>query len=124
MASLNSSRTLGEVQDGAAMQPKKAATRKITKLAKEAEELAKRKADMMAPENSSSLRRSVIPPAIPSLSVQVDDLDQNSESDQMRPFPPSNPLSYAKAAEAAREAVVSSRKAPLNRLEPEEEEVI
>jgi hypothetical protein len=105
------------------MQPKKAATRKITKLAKEAEELAKRKADMMAPENSSSLRRSVIPPAIPSLSVQVDDLDQNSESDQMRPFPPSNPLSYAKAAEAAREAAVSSRKAPLNRLEPEEQEV-
>ena len=112
------------VQDGEATQPKKTATRKVTKIAKEAEELAKKKADMMAPENSS--RRSAIPPSIPSLSVQVEDLDQSlgESSSGLRPFPPSNPLSYAKAAEAAEEAAVRSRTArPLNRLELEEQEV-
>jgi len=126
MASFNSSRTLGEVQDGVAKQSKKTATRKTTKLAMEAEELAKRKAELMAAENSASSRRSVIPPSIPSLSVQVDDLDQSmgESSSRLRPFPPSNPLSYAKAAEAAEEAAASSRKArPLNRLELEEQEV-
>ena len=126
MASLNSSRTLGEVQDGVATQSKKTATRKLTKLAKEAEELAKKKAEMMAPENSASARRSVIPPSIPSLSVQVDDLDQSlgESSSRLRPFPPSNPLSYAKAAEAAEEAAARSRKTkPLNRQELEEQEV-
>ena len=76
MASLNSSRTLGEVQDGVATQSKKTATKKITKLAKEAEELAKKKAEMVAPENSASARRSDIPPPIPSLSVQVDSLER------------------------------------------------
>ena len=112
------------VQDGEATQSKKTATRKVTKIAKEAEELAKRKAEMMAPENSS--RRSAIPPPIPSLSVQVEDSDQNLEegSSGLRPFPPSNPMSYAKAAEAAEEAAARSRTArPLFRLESEEQEV-
>ena len=70
--------------------------------------------------------RSTVPPPILSLSVQVDDLDESlgESNSRSRPFPPSNPLSYAKAAEAAEEAAERSRRAkPLNRREPEEQEV-
>ena len=80
----------------------------------------------MAPENSVSAMRSAIPPPIPSLSVQVEDLDENlGEIDNgSRSFPPSNPLYYAKAAEAVEEAAERLRRANLlNRHELEEQEV-
>ena len=121
----NSSRTLGEVQDAVAVQPKKTATKRTARILKEAEELSKKKVEMMAPENSVSAMRSAIPPPIPSLSVQVDGLDENLRDSNIRfqPFPPSNPLSYAKAAEAAEEAAERSRRAiPLNRHELDEQE--
>ena len=112
---MKSSRTLGDVQYAVAIMPKKNGPKRTSKIQKGAEELAKRKAEMMAPENSVLVMRSASPPPILSLSVQVEDLEEiQSEVDNgIRKVLSSNPMAYAKAAEAAEEAAERLRRANL-----------
>ena len=87
--------------------------KRTTKIQKEAKELAKRKAEMMTPENSVLVvMRSASPPRLLSLSVQVEDLDefQSDVDNGNQKVPSSNLMAYAKAAEAAKEAAERLRR--------------